>query len=183
MKSFRRLAGSLILGTTLGLLAGGCEQEEPSAREARARHSNTSATVYLDHAQPKLTTVKLWIGPEVLETEVAVTLTEVATGMMWRKELPENAGMLFIFPRPYRATFYMRNTLIPLSAAYIGSDGTILEIHDLVPQDETPVPAKSEEVQYVLEVSRGWFERHKIPVGTLLRTQVGSLQESFFRRK
>ena len=91
--------------------------------------------------------------------------------------------MLFIFPRPQQVAFYMRNTLIPLSAAYISSEGNILEIHDLQPKDEKPVPAKSDEVQFVLEVKQGWFERHKIPVGTLVRTEFGSFQESFFRRK
>ena len=88
------------------------------------------APFYLDHAQPKLPTLKLWLGAHEISAEVAVTQTQVATGMMYRKEMGENEGMLFAFGRAQRVAFYMKNTYVPLSAAYIDSDGTILEIKE-----------------------------------------------------
>jgi uncharacterized protein len=182
MKFVQGRAGNLACGMTLGLLMAGCDKPEPPAPAPRPPTA-APANPFLDRAQPKLQTLNLWLGSQVLETEIAATMTEVATGMMYRKEMPENTAMLFVFPRPHRTAFYMKNTVLPLSAAYIAGDGTILEIHDLKPLDETPVPANSDEVQFVLEVNQGWFERHRIPVGTLVRTQFGSLQESFFRRR
>jgi uncharacterized membrane protein (UPF0127 family) len=137
---------------------------------------------HLDHAQPKLRTMKLWLGSKEINAELAVTETEVATGMMFRKEMAETEGMLFIFGRPHRASFYMRNTYVPLSLAYIDGEGAILEIHDAKPLDETPIFARSEQVQYVLEVKQGWFDRNGVRVGAVVRTEHGSLQETFFRR-
>jgi hypothetical protein len=134
---------------------------------------------HLDRAQPRLPIVRLWLGAQELAAEVARTQTQVATGMMFRTALPENEGMLFVFTQPHRAAFYMRNTTVPLSCAYIASDGTILEIHDLKPLDETPVEAASDQVQFVLEVNQGWFARNKVGVGTTIRTDTGSLLETF----
>ena len=90
--------------------------------------------------------------------------------------------MLFVFGGPMRASFWMRNTLIPLSCAYIDPEGVIQEIRDMKPLDETPIEAKTDQVQYVLEVKQGWFERNKVNVGMLVRTEQGSLRETYFRR-
>jgi uncharacterized membrane protein (UPF0127 family) len=73
----------------------------------------------------------------------------------------------------------MKNTYVPLSAAYIDPDGVIQEIHDLQPLDETSVPAATDNIQYVLEVKQGWFKRHNITTGTLVRTQHGELKKTF----
>jgi uncharacterized protein len=167
------------------LLLWGCDQQQPKSAPQSTNPSAVSLNTpqHLNHAQPKLRTMKLWLGPKELITELAVTETEVATGMMFRDKMEENEGMLFIFGRPHRTSFYMRNTHVPLSCAYIDSDGAILEIHDLKPLDETPVYAKSEQVQYVLEVKQGWFERNGVRIGAIVRTEHGSLPETFFRRK
>jgi len=101
--------------------------------------------------------------------------------MMFRTNLDENAGMLFVFPRPWQAAFWMKNTLVPLSAAYIDPQGAILEIHDLEAQNTNSVVAQSADVQYVLEVNQGWFKRHQIQTGVFLRTERGTLRETFFR--
>ena len=126
--------------------------------------------------------MKLWLGPKELTAELAIMPRELATGMMFRREMGENEGMLFIFGRPLRASFYMKNTYIPLSCAYIDPEGAILEIHDLVPLDETPVEAKTDQVQYVLEVKQGWFECNGVKTGMVVRTEGGSLRDTFFRR-
>ena len=74
--------------------------------------------------------------------------------------------------RPHRAAFYMRNTVVPLSAAYIDPNGAILEIHELKPLEEAPVTAGSDQVQYVLETKLGWFEKNGIAPGTI-RLSIG----------
>lgn len=126
--------------------------------------------------------MKLWLGAQELVTEVAATLTEISTGMMFRQEMAENEAMLFVFSTPHRAAFYMRNTTLPLSCAYIDSEGVILEIHEMKPLDETPITASSENVRYVLETKQGWFERNKVAVGTVVRGEFGSLNNMFFRQ-
>ena len=75
----------------------------------------------------------------------------------------------------------MKNVTVPLSVAYIDSEGRILEIHELVPGEETPVESQGANVQFALETSRGWFERHEVRPGTLIRAGRGSLQQSFLR--
>ncbi|MBI3418346.1 MAG: DUF192 domain-containing protein [Verrucomicrobia bacterium] len=168
----------LVIGFCIGLGAS-CQKAAspvPTPRPAAPDHP------YLDHAQPKLQTVKLWLGAQELVTEGATTMTEISTGMMFRKEMAENEAMIFVFGVPHRAAFYMRNTTLPLSCAYIDSEGVILEIHDMKPLDETAITAVSENVRYVLEVNQGWFERNKVAVGTVVRSEFGSLQQTFFRR-
>jgi uncharacterized membrane protein (UPF0127 family) len=102
--------------------------------------------------------------------------------MMFRTEMAENEGMLFVFPEPYRVAFWMRNTLLPLSCAYIDPAGVILEIRDMKPLDETSIQAASDKVQYVLETKQGWFERNRVGVGTVVRTERGTLAETYFGR-
>jgi uncharacterized membrane protein (UPF0127 family) len=141
-----------------------------------------TTTLYSDKPLPKLATVKLWLGKYELAAEIAASPQELATGMMYREAIGEDEGMLFVLPIPQRASFYMRNTKVHLSCAYIDAEGAILEIHDLEPHNEEPVFAKSSNIQFVLETKQGWFERHGVAIGTVIRTEHGSLRETFFRR-
>lgn len=127
--------------------------------------------------------MKLWLGAIELESEVASKEVEIFTGMMYREKMADTEGMIFVLPgSPRRASFYMKNTKVPLSAAYIDQDGKILEIHNLNPLDETSVDSMTEDIKYVLEVPQGWFQRHNIAVGALIRTERGSLKETFYGR-
>ena len=99
--------------------------------------------------------------------------------MMFRKQMEENDGMLFVFARPHRTSFYMKNTLLPLNVAYIDSEGTILELHELQSLNETPVEAASDNVQFVLEMNKGWFKRHNINVGSAITCERGKLRDAF----
>jgi uncharacterized membrane protein (UPF0127 family) len=92
--------------------------------------------------------------------------------------------MIFVFPPNQIGpkNFYMRNCTVPLSAAYITPEGTIAEIVDLHPGNEVGVQSKSANLQFVLEVPQGWFHRHNLKTGTVIRTDQGSLQETFFPR-
>ena len=115
-------------------------------------------------------------------TEICRAPVEIATGMMFRTNMAENEAMLFVFQDAQPRNFYMRNCTVPLSAAYIEPDGTIAEIIDLKPGDEVGVQSKTGNIQFVLEVPQGWFTRHNIKTGSVIRTERGSLMETFFRR-
>lgn len=134
-------------------------------------------------AQPKLRTVTLWLGAEELTAEVALTREQQRKGMMFRPTIGENEAMLFVFPTASEQGFWMKNTSVPLSVAYIDPRGTILEIYDLEPHHTEAVESKSDNIQFVLEVKRGWFERHKIREGTVIRTDRGTLRERFVTRR
>ncbi|MDR2618684.1 MAG: DUF192 domain-containing protein [Treponema sp.] len=94
----------------------------------------------------------------LIKAEIARTDAERARGLMYRQELKDGEGMLFIFERDEILSFWMKNTLIPLSVAYISSEGRILEIHDLEAQNLNPVRS-SRSARYALEVPRGYFDR------------------------
>jgi uncharacterized membrane protein (UPF0127 family) len=76
---------------------------------------------------------------------------------------------------PGQASFYMKNTVIPLSCAYINGEGIILEVHDMKPKDERPILSATSNIQFVLEVNQGWFETNHIGPATLVRTEKGAL--------
>jgi len=159
----------------------GCEKPVGSASSTTV--SNVAPSFPVTQAQPKLRTMKLWLGPHEIQAELALTAPEVITGMMFRKEIGEKEGMLFVFRDEDKRSFWMKNVPIPLTCAYIDGEGTILEIHDMKPLDESPIYSKSDKIQYVLEMKHGWFERNRIEVGTVVRTERGSLRETFFRRR
>ncbi len=127
--------------------------------------------------------MKLWLGAEEMVAELALTGEQVQTGMMFRTSMPENTGMLFVFPTPFRASFWMKNCPLPLSAAYIDPEGVILEIRELQPHNTNSVVALSDQVQFVLETNQGWFERHHVTPGMVIRTERGPLRETFFSRR
>jgi len=164
----------------LFLLLTGCGRKENQSSQSTAERSSQASAGHLDHAQPRLPQIKLWLGEAELLAEVATTSVELQTGMMFRKEMGENEAMLFVFQVPHQASFYMKNTYIPLSVAYINSDGVILEIHNLEPLNEKPVTATNDNIQFVLEVNKGWFQKHNINPGTVIRTPKGSLYKTFF---
>ena len=107
-------------------------------------------------------TVQLTIGSAHLTVEIAHTPEEMQQGLMFRKSLAKDTGMLFVFPEPGPVSFWMRNTYVPLTVAYLDTQGKILELHDLKPLDETPVPSQSMVVAYAIEVPQGWFAAHHI---------------------
>jgi uncharacterized membrane protein (UPF0127 family) len=115
--------------------------------------------------QETLPTVKLRIGALTVEAEVADETDERTLGLMGREELAEGKGMLFVFREPQAMSFWMRDTLVPLSIAYINAAGVIREIHELQPLDETPARSAFRDLLYALEVPQGWFHKNKILPG------------------
>jgi uncharacterized membrane protein (UPF0127 family) len=113
-------------------------------------------------AQPELPITKLSIGGKSIRAEIADEEHERAAGLMFRKELADDAGMLFIMPQTGPVAFWMRNTELPLTIAYIGPNGAIMELHDLEPFNERPVPSSFPHIAYALEMPRGWFTKNNI---------------------
>jgi uncharacterized membrane protein (UPF0127 family) len=105
--------------------------------------------------------------PIRVNVELARTDAERSQGLMHRKQLTDREGMLFIFERDEVLSFWMKNTLIPLSIAFISADGRIIDIKDMKPLDLSPVKS-SRSVRYALEVPQGWFAREGIKTGDRL---------------
>jgi hypothetical protein len=111
--------------------------------------------------------IELLAGPHRIAAEVAVTSEALLTGLMWRRKLAPNAGMLFVFPPHIRRCMIMRNTYIPLSVAFLDVQGKILQINNMLPLtgQEHCADARAE---YALEMNQGWFVRHSVKPGTAI---------------
>ena len=162
--------------------AAGCKDKRQGTNSSAPTSSTAQVQKYppfLTNAQPRLQTMKLYVGPHELIGELALKPIEIYTGMMWRTNMPEGEGMLFAFADATARSFYMKNTYVPLSIAYIDTEGVIQEIHDLQPRNEEPVPSTAINIQYCLEVPQGWFKRRGVVPGAVVRTQYGELKNTF----
>ncbi len=120
--------------------------------------------------QKNLQRTTLSAGIHQIDAQLAITPAEHAIGLMYRKEMEQHEGMLFVFPTPALQCFWMKNTLIPLTVAFLADDGMILNMDDMKPQtEESHCSIKS--VRYVLEMNRGWFAKKGIKVGMKLTGQ------------
>lgn len=138
-----------------GFVLAGCAEGEPTSPETTAASdSSESPTVAIDASGGERVEV---------EVEIADSDAERQRGLMERTELAENAGMLFVFDREQPLSFWMKNTLIPLSIAYIDAEGRIVDIQDMQPLDETSHPS-AEPAMYALEVNQGFFDEHGVEV-------------------
>jgi uncharacterized protein len=126
----------------------------------------TSATAQ-DEPQLKLARIKLSAGMHQIDTQLAQTPEQRQIGLMWRKEMPQHEGMLFIFEQPSQQCFWMKNTLLPLTAAFVADDGTIVNLEDMKPQTTEP-HCSAKPVRYVLEMNKGWFAKKGIKSGSKL---------------
>ncbi|MCU0971773.1 MAG: DUF192 domain-containing protein [Gammaproteobacteria bacterium] len=125
--------------------------------------------------QARLPTVALRVREASLTAEVACDQNAQARGLMHRASLGDGEGMLFVFERPSWLSFWMKDTGIPLTVAYLDARGVIRELHDLEPFDSRRVDSRDGELQFALEVPRGWFARHGVGVGSVVATAAGPL--------
>src|SRR5882672_5779943 len=169
--NLKKMNGLPILGILLAALLG-CNKAADSTHAQSPVDPSEPV-----RAQPRLQTMKLWVGPEEMVVELALNADQQRTGMMFRTNLAENAGMFFPLPVTQQASFWMKNCPLPLSAAYIDPDGTIQEIHELMPQNTNPVVAASNNIRFVLETPQGWFGRHHVRTNMIARTERGPLME------
>ena len=126
-----------------------------------------------DEGQPQmnLRRIDLTAGMYRIDTQLAITPQQREIGLMFRKEMPQQEGMLFVFEVPGVQCFWMRNTLLPLTAAFVADDGTIVNLADMKPMsDESHCSAKP--VRYVLEMNQGWFAKRGITAGAKLGGEI-----------
>ncbi len=113
----------------------------------------------------EVTIVDRYKSETKLTVEVALTKQERTYGLMFRKGLDENTGMLFVYKTDQYLNFWMKNVSFPLSIAYIDSKGTIRDIQHMKPNDASRTYPSSVPVRYALEVNAGYFKKHKIAIG------------------
>ena len=130
--------------------------------------SAASPAVAQQIPQTGLPVVELGAGMHLIHAEVARTDEQRAIGLMARKEMAPNAGMIFVFEQPAQQCFWMRNTLIPLSAAFVADDGTIVNIVEMQPLSDAS-HCSTKPVRYVLEMNKGWFDKRGLKAGSKLR--------------
>ena len=121
-----------------------------------------------DAPQSNLERIKLTAGMHRMDVQVAATPEQRQIGLMFRKDMPQHEGMIFIFDQPAQQCFWMKNTLIPLSAAFVLDDGTIANIEDMKPL-VLDGHCSTQPVRYVLEMNRGWFAKKGIKAGSKLQ--------------
>lgn len=115
-----------------------------------------------------LPTVELAINGHRIVAEIAATQDTRTTGLMHRFSLQRDHGMLFVFREPQPLAFWMKNTYVPLSIAFIASDGSIVNIEDMAPQTENTHPSRGLAL-YALEMKKGWFAEHGIGSGAAVQ--------------
>ena len=114
--------------------------------------------------QMNLPRIKLQAGMHQMDVQLALTPDQRQIGLMYRAEMPQHEGMLFVFEQPAPQCFWMKNTLLPLTAAFVADDGTIVNLVDMQPQT-TDSHCSAKPVRYVLEMNQGWFAKKSIKAG------------------
>lgn len=115
--------------------------------------------------------VRVRAGSGTVRAELAVTPEQRSLGLMYRKELGEDDGMLFVFADDKERSFWMRNTLVPLSIAYLDADRKIVRIRDMMPLVENGY-SSGRPARYALEVNKGWFSEHGVTEGQTLEFEL-----------
>lgn len=117
--------------------------------------------------QTHLPRVELTAGMHRIEAQVATAPQERQIGLMFRRDMPQHEGMLFVFEQPATQCFWMKNTQLPLTAAFMAEDGTIVNLADMQPMSEDS-HCSARPVRYVLEMNQGWFTRRGLKAGSRL---------------
>ena len=120
------------------------------------------------HGLPSAPRYPITIGSKALTVEVALDEAHRERGLMFRKQLGPDEGMLFVYPREDRLSFWMKNTYAPLSVAFIRADGWIAQIEDMAPLDLS-THRSWVRVKFALEMPQGWFERNNVKVGDVVK--------------
>lgn len=149
----RQIAAAAFLATAAAL----------TAAPTLAQHADTTGTPQLD-----LPRLELRAGLHRLDVQVASTPKAREIGLMYRQQMPAHEGMLFVFNTPGVQCFWMKNTLIPLTAAFLADDGRIVNLVDMAPLT-TQSHCSTEPVRYVLEMNQGWFDARHIKAGHKLQ--------------
>jgi uncharacterized membrane protein (UPF0127 family) len=137
----------------VALLAAGC------ARSARERTA-------------PLKTVSDWfavkVGDQIVQMQLAIYPAEMERGLMERRDLGRNQGMLFVYREPVQMSFWMRDTPLPLDIGFFSPGGELKEVYALLPFDETSIRSRDPRLQFALEMNQGWFHDHGVRPGAKL---------------
>ena len=123
--------------------------------------------------QTNLQRTVIHAGMFQIDAQIANTPQQRQIGLMFRKDMPLHEGMLFIFEKPQKLCFWMKNTPLPLTAAFVDDEGAIVNLADMQPQT-TDSHCSEKPVRYVLEMNQGWFAKKKIGKGYKLKSQIFS---------
>lgn len=110
-------------------------------------------------------TTKLKICGKRLEVDIADTDSSREKGLMYRKSMPENYGMLFVYDNEQPMSFWMKNTFIPLSIAFFDKEKKLINILDMKPLDTSKIYPSQKPAQFAIEVNQGWYTKNKVDVG------------------
>ena len=127
-----------------------------------------SFAAWPQQAQTNLPRVQLQAGMFQIDAQVAATPKQREIGLMFRQDMATHEGMLFVFEQPQQQCFWMKNTLLPLTAAFVDDDGTIVNLADMKPQS-TQSHCSEKPVRFVLEMNQGWFAKKNIKKGFKLK--------------
>jgi len=105
------------------------------------------------------------VGDKPVRMQLAVKPREMERGLMERRDLKADEGMLFVYPGTQQMSFWMRNTPTPLDIGFFTADGALREIYPLHPFDERPVSSRSNELKFALEMNQGWFAKNEVKPG------------------
>ncbi len=108
------------------------------------------------------------VGDQVVQMQVAVLPTEMEHGLMGRRDLGPDQGMIFVYQQPQVMTFWMHNTPTPLDIGFFRPSGELAEIYPLLPFDERTVRSRGESLQFALEMNQGWYHAHGLRPGAML---------------
>lgn len=159
-----RLLAVLVAVAGPAIAACGGETSDGTRSAAAAGQDSAAPAASVDRSPAGLRTTTITVGGHEVTVEVAESDAERKRGLMGRDSLPEDHGMLFVYSRPQTLSFWMRNTSIPLSIAYVARDGRIVDIQRMEPHTQEQHPSR-EPAMYALEMNRGWFEEHGVTVG------------------
>jgi uncharacterized membrane protein (UPF0127 family) len=157
----RTLAMALVL-----LLLAGCGGSSDAGADAETSGDESTSAKTTATSNLQTVTIDSNEGEVEVRVEIADSPAEQARGLMDRTALAEDRGMLFVFPEEEVRSFWMRNTLIPLSIAYMDSQGRIVDIQDMEPlDDDEPHYVSAEPARYALEVNQGFFDERGVEAG------------------
>ena len=143
------------------MLAAGlaaCAREKTSAAATAASAATKSVVDFFP----------IKVGDRVVRMQLAVRSAEMQRGLMERRDLGNDEGMIFVYDKPQQMTFWMRNTPTPLDIGFFRSDGTLAETYPLHPFDETTVASRSRDLRFALEMNQGWYKANRVKPGDQL---------------
>jgi uncharacterized membrane protein (UPF0127 family) len=137
----------------LALLLAACTRSEP----AKAGPPKTVSDWFA-----------MTVGDRTVQVQLAIHGPELEHGLMERRELGRDQGMLFVYPSPSPLSFWMRNTPLPLDIGFFSPEGELKEVYAMYPYDETPVRSQDSRLQFALEMNQGWFHANGVKPGAKL---------------